>query len=42
MKPSKANKTLSKPTLIIGGGMAGITAAVELAEIGNEVILVAR
>ncbi|MBN2347356.1 MAG: CoB--CoM heterodisulfide reductase iron-sulfur subunit A family protein [Bacteroidales bacterium] len=33
-------KSSIKPTLIIGGGISGITAAVELAEAGREVILV--
>jgi quinone-modifying oxidoreductase subunit QmoA len=31
-----------KPILVIGGGIAGITAAVEAAEVGHEVILVER
>ena len=31
-----------KPTLIIGGGISGITAAVEIAETGNEVILIEK
>ena len=30
------------PTLIIGGGISGITAAVELAETGREVVLVEK
>jgi len=33
---------LSFPTLIIGGGISGITAAVELAEAGQEVVLVEK
>ena len=32
---------MSEQTIIIGGGMAGITAAVELAEAGRRVTLVA-
>ena len=32
----------SKPILIIGGGISGITAAVEIAEVGREVILVEK
>jgi quinone-modifying oxidoreductase subunit QmoA len=42
MNSAEGNNTEHKPTLIIGGGMAGITAAVELAEIGREVILVEK
>ena len=30
----------TKPTLVIGGGISGITAAVEIAEVGKKVILV--
>ena len=30
------------PTLIIGGGISGITAAVELAEAGQEVVLIEK
>jgi len=33
---------LSLPTLIIGGGISGITAAVELAEAGQEVVLIEK
>ena len=33
---------MSFPTLIIGGGISGITAAVELAEAGGEVILIEK
>ena len=33
---------MSKPTLIIGGGISGITAAVELAEAGQEVVLIEK
>ena len=33
---------LRKPVLVIGGGIAGITAAVELADAGCEVILVEK
>lgn len=32
----------AKPVLVIGGGMAGITAAVELADVGCQVILVEK
>ena len=35
-------KNNNKPILIIGGGISGITAAVELAEAGKEVILVEK
>ena len=42
MSLTTGNITDRIPTVIIGGGMAGITAAVELAEIGNEVILVEK
>jgi len=42
MNQTSQNKTDRIPTLIIGGGMAGITAAVELAEIGNEVVLIEK
>ncbi len=31
-----------KPIIVIGGGMAGITSAVEIAEVGHEVILVEK
>lgn len=31
-----------KPTLVIGGGISGITTAVELAEVGREVILIEK
>lgn len=31
-----------KPVLIVGGGISGITAAVEIAEVGKEVILIER
>ena len=34
------NYKTTKPTLVIGGGISGITAAVEIAEVGKEVILV--
>ena len=30
----------SKPTLVVGGGISGITTAVEIAEVGKEVILI--
>lgn len=33
---------MQKPTLIIGGGISGVTAAVEIAEVGREVILVEK
>lgn len=33
---------MSYPTLIIGGGISGITAAVELAEAGQEVVLIEK
>lgn len=33
---------MSLPTLIIGGGISGITAAVELAEAGQEVVLIEK
>lgn len=33
---------LNLPTLIIGGGISGITAAVELAEAGHEVVLIEK
>ncbi len=32
----------AKPILVIGGGISGITAAVELAEIGREIILIEK
>ena len=32
----------SKPILVIGGGIAGMTAAVEAAEVGYRVILVEK
>ncbi len=35
------NKT-EKPILVIGGGISGITAAVEIAEVGKEVILIEK
>ncbi len=31
-----------KPILVIGGGIAGISAALEAAEVGHEVILVEK
>ena len=34
--------TLNFPTLVIGGGISGITAAVELAEAGKEVVLIEK
>jgi len=30
----------NKPTLVVGGGISGITTAVEIAEVGKEVILI--
>ena len=33
---------MSLPTLIIGGGISGITAAVELAEAGQQVVLIEK
>ena len=42
MDQAAQNKTGYKPTMIIGGGMAGITAAVELAEVGRDVLLVEK
>ncbi len=33
---------LDFPTLIIGGGISGITAAVELAEAGKQVVLIEK
>ncbi len=35
-------EVLSLPTLVIGGGISGITAAVELAEAGREVVLIEK
>ena len=35
-------QALNKPILVIGGGISGITAAVEIAEVGHEVILVEK
>ena len=32
----------SKPVLVIGGGIAGLTAAVELADVGCQVILIEK
>jgi heterodisulfide reductase subunit A-like polyferredoxin len=31
-----------KPILVVGGGIAGITAAVEIAEVGHQVILIEK
>ncbi len=31
---------INKPTLIVGGGISGITTAVEIAEVGKEVVLI--
>ena len=42
MSTTDTDNKQPNPTLVIGGGMAGITAAVELAEIGREVILVEK
>lgn len=36
------DRVLTLPTLIIGGGISGITAAVELAEVGREVVLIEK
>ncbi len=33
---------IQKPVLIIGGGMSGVTTAVEIAEVGKEVILIEK
>ena len=35
------NKT-QKPVLVIGGGISGVTTAVEIAEVGKEVILIEK
>ena len=40
MIPSQVRDTGGKPILVIGGGIAGVTTAVEAAEAGCEVILV--
>lgn len=42
MKFYKPSFALDYPTLIIGGGISGITAAVELAEAGQQVVLIEK
>ena len=42
MTQSQARETRGKPILVIGGGIAGVTTAVEAAEAGCDVILVEK
>ena len=40
--PSETARSVHRSILVIGGGIAGITAAVEAAEVGYEVYIVER